>query len=268
MRSSLAKRVARLERSPDSLDLVLNTALLHLNARASVDPTAEWLETWEATVTAMQLYSAIFSVTGATGLTEGTVQLRIAREMRTIPVTGPSTFASAGNWLTAFWLAVVCRDQKRLSELCDVPVQRLREVAGDGYDEYIYHWVAALQAYWRQGPDMVDELTETLRTSHPDNTRIVPLDLLQEILYPPIDLFYRYLTRDVPRFTQSLTEAVESHKAYWTDEERVHKPSGMVALPILAIVCLAHDGGLPIEVQSDYLPKHLIQRDWLGEFPT
>lgn len=56
-------------------------------------------------------------------------------------------------------------------------------------------------------------------------------------------------------------------REYWTaDEERAKDPEGRIALAPLAITCLAHDGGIPIEVQSDYLPKHLLQRGWLGEF--
>ncbi|MFE9169424.1 immunity 49 family protein [Streptomyces kebangsaanensis] len=260
---SVIKGVQRLERSPGSLDMALGTALLHLQARCAVDPRAARLETWEAVVTAMQLHSAIFAVTGAT---EGTVQCRIAHEVRTIPAIGPRSYADAGNWLTAFWLAVICRDQKRLTELCEVPLDRLRSPEG-AYDEYVYHWVAALQAYWLQRPGLVEELTAALQGSHPDTATIAPRDLLQHILYPPINLFYRFLRQDVSGFNQALTETVELHKAYWTaDEDRTDDPSGMVALAPLAIACLAHDGDIPIEVETDYLPKHLLQRGWLGEF--
>ncbi len=60
---------------------------------------------------------------------------------------------------------------------------------------------------------------------------------------------------------------MELHKAYWTaDEDRTDDPSGMVALAPLAIACLAYDGDLPIDVQTDYLPKHLLERSRLGEF--
>jgi hypothetical protein len=245
--------------------MYLSTAFLHLQARAAVDPRAARLETWEAVVTAMQIYSTIFAVTGTT---EGTVQTRIAHEVRTIPAIGPRSYADAGNWLTAFWLAVICRDQKRLTELSQVPLDRLRSPEGD-FDEYIYHWVAALQAYWLQRPGLVEELTAALQGSHPDTARIAPPDLLQNILYPPINLFYRFLHQDAPGFNQALAEAVELHKTYWTaDEDRTDDPSGMVALGPLAVACLAHDGGIPIEVESDYLPKHLLERGWLGEFPT
>lgn len=262
---SVAKGVQRLERSPSSLDMSLSTALLHLQARGAVDPRAARVETWEAVVTAMQLYTTVLQVTGAT---EGTIQTRIAHEVRTIPAIGPRSYADAGNWLTAFWLAVICRDQKRLTELSQVPLERLRSPEGE-FDEYVYHWVAALQAYWLQRPGLVEELTAALQGSHPDVARITPPDLLQNILYPPINLFHRFLRQNAPGFNQALAEAVELHKAYWTaDEDRTDDPSGMIALGPLAVACLAYDGGIPLEVESDYLPKHLIERGWLGEFPT
>ncbi|MGV2915085.1 immunity 49 family protein [Streptomyces alfalfae] len=72
-----------------------------------------------------------------------------------------------------------------------------------------------------------------------------------------------------PQLTRALVEALKLHKAYWTlSEERKHSIDGAVALGPPAIACLAYDGELPIEVESDYLPKHLLQHSWLGEFPT
>jgi hypothetical protein len=260
---NMARNTAKLERSPASIDSMLGTAVLHMQARSAVDPRGARIETWEAVVTAMQVYSALFAVTGAA---EGTVQCRIDHEVRTIPAIGPRPYADAGNWLTAFWLAVVCRDQKRLTQLCQIPLDRLRSEEG-AYDEYVYHWVAALQAYWLQGPALVEELTATMQGSHPEVATGAPRDLLQNILYPPINLFYRFLRQDGPGFNQALVEALELHKAYWTaDEDRTDDPSGMLALAPLAVACLAHDGGIPIEVESDYLPKHLLERGWLGEF--
>ena len=260
---NMARNTAKLERSPASIDSMLGTAVLHVQARSIVDPRAARIETWEAVVTAMQVYSALFAVTGAT---EGTVQCRIDHEVRTLPAIGPRPYADAGNWLTAFWLAVVCRDQKRLTELSQIPLDRLRSEEG-AYDDYIYHWVAALQAYWSRRPGLVEELTAAMQQSHPDVATITPRDRLQQVLYPPINLFYRFLRQDAPGFNQALTEALELHKAYWTaDEDRTGDPSGMMALAPLAVACLAHDGGIPIEVESDYLPKHLLERGWLGEF--
>lgn len=39
---------------------------------------------------------------------------------------------------------------------------------------------------------------------------------------------------------------------------------GLVSLGPLAIACLARDAGFPIEVESEYLPKALLDFAWTG----
>ncbi|MFJ6851567.1 Imm49 family immunity protein [Streptomyces sp. NPDC091271] len=59
------------------------------------------------------------------------------------------------------------------------------------------------------------------------------------------------------------------HKAYWTvDEDREADTDGGFALGPLAVACLAYNGVFTIDVESEYLPKHVLQRGWLGELPT
>ena len=66
-----------------------------------------------------------------------------------------------------------------------------------------------------------------------------------------------------------LNSYLEWHKEYWTaDEKMAAKVSGLVALGPLAIACLAYDEGTPIEVESGYLPKYLLERGRVGDFPT
>ncbi|MFF1846674.1 Imm49 family immunity protein [Streptomyces sp. NPDC058232] len=43
---------------------------------------------------------------------------------------------------------------------------------------------------------------------------------------------------------------------------------GLVALEPLAMACLAYDAGFPLEIESDYLPKALVERAWVGKFDT
>lgn len=262
---SLTMSIGWLDDSTSMIDSAFSKSLLHLQARCAPDPRAAKVETWEAVVTAMQIGAALFAVTRTD---DGTVQCRIEHEVRNLPVIGPRPYADAGNWLTTFWLAVICRDRERLTALCEIPLGQLRS-SDDAYDEYVYRWVSTLQDYWLQRPTLVDNLTATLQGSHPDAVRITPRDLLQNVLYPPINLFYRFLRQDGPGFNQALVEALELHKAYWTaDEDREKDPTGAVALALLAVTCLAYDGGIPIQVESDYLPKHLVERAWLGEFET
>lgn len=262
---STARSVLRLERSPRMFDITFDKAVMSAQAHCAVDPQAIALETWEATVNAMQVGSALFATSSRT---DGSVSCRINRGLLSIPATGAQSYSSAGNWLNAFWFAIVCRDQARMTQLCEIPVDLLR-ASGAEYDEYIYHWVGALQAYWLKHPGLVDELTAAIQNSYPNIARITDQDLLEKILYQPINLFHKFLRKDEEGFNRALIEALEHHKQYWTEtEEREESVEGFLALGPLAIACPAYDGGIPIEVSSDYLPKHLLERSWVGEFET
>ncbi|MFE7395817.1 immunity 49 family protein [Streptomyces sp. NPDC057557] len=261
----LFKSINRLEGSTEVINSTFDTSALSLRAHCVIDPRAASVETWEAAVNAMQLGSALFAVTGTS---EESVECRINQKMRILPATGPRSSASAGNWLTAFWLAVICREQQRMTQLCEIPLERLRSPEGQ-YDDYIYHWVDTLQTYWLRRPGLVEKLTSALQMSDPSVARIAPHDMLQGLLYPPINLFYHFVTRDEQGFSPALEEALKLHKTYWTlYEERATDIDGSIALGPLVIACLAYDGKLPIDVESEYLPKHLLQHSWLGEFPT
>ncbi|MFJ4003054.1 Imm49 family immunity protein [Streptomyces sp. NPDC090023] len=41
-------------------------------------------------------------------------------------------------------------------------------------------------------------------------------------------------------------------------EGRTLSSEGLVALAPLAITCMAHDAGMPVQIESEYLPKHLV----------
>ncbi|PCG86560.1 hypothetical protein CIB93_08465 [Streptomyces sp. WZ.A104] len=234
-------------------------------AHCAADPRAAAVETWESTVNSMQLGSALFAVAHST---EGAVECRINRKLRTLSIAESRPTADAGMWLSAFWLAVICRDQDRMTQLSEIPLERLRSPEGS-YDEYIYHWVDTLQSWWLRRPDLADKLIATIEASDPAVARIAPQDLLQGVLYPPINLFYHYVRNDREGFVPALADALKVHKAYWThNEERATDIDGSIALGPLAIACLAYDAEFPLDIESDYLPKHLLQRSWLGEFPT
>ncbi|MGK5530598.1 immunity 49 family protein [Streptomyces sp. URMC 129] len=262
---STVEDVERLSESPRSFSLTFGSAVSTAMAHCLHDPEADKFETWDAWVTAMQIGSALFASAAAT---EGTVQCRIAHKTRTIPATGPQHYTDAGNWLTAFWLAVICRDQRRMTELSRVPLSLLR-ASGAEFDEYIYAWVDSLQTYWLERPGLGEKLKAAFDGTDPGQPHIVPRELILKILYPPLNLFYRFLARDYQQFHTALAQALELHKEYWDlNEDRRLDTEGAVALGPLAVACLAFDAGFPIEVESEYLPRHLLQRSWLGEFET
>ncbi|GGW82856.1 immunity 49 family protein [Streptomyces lomondensis] len=247
----------------DALDYTLTVA----KWRCLTDPTAETFATWEAWVTAMQVGCALFDAGMAT---QGPVTCRIGvdGEVKSLPATGPQEYLHAGNWLTTYYLAAICRENDRLNRLAQVPVSFLR-ASGVEFDEYIYAWVETLQHAWFRRREMWDTLVTAVNGTAPDAVRIADQELMLKILYPPLELFHRYQRQDAAQFNVALVDALTWHKEYWTaDKTRSLNGDGLVALGPLAIACMAHDAGIPIEVESEYLPKELVQFGWVGEVDT
>ncbi|MEU7066507.1 immunity 49 family protein [Streptomyces sp. NPDC046161] len=244
----------------DALMLTLAAAKWHCLA----DPVADRFTTWEAWIFAMQTGSALFAAGRAT---EGTVTCRIGvnGEERKLPATGPQEYLHAGNWLTTFYLAAICRENDRVNQLAQVPLSFLR-ASGAEFDEYIYAWIETIQNHWLGRQETWDTLVRAMDGTDPENVRIAGKDLMLKILYPPINLFCRYVTRDNTLFNEALVEALTWHKEYWTaNEARAKSGEGLVALGPLAIACMARDAGMPIEVESEYLPKELLEFGWADE---
>jgi hypothetical protein len=255
-----------LEEYPQSFGLTFRGALSNASLFTLSDPTADKPETWEAWVMAMQVGAALFA--SATAPEGTTIECMIGHEVRTIPAVGVTHFVEAGTWLDSFWLAVVCRDQERMTQLCQISIETLR-ASGAAFEEYIYHWVDTLQTYWLERPGLGGALVATFEATDPDRLRFMDREMMLKVLYPPINLFYRFVGRDTDQFNEALVQALELHKEYWTaDPDREESGEGDVPLAILALACLAHDAGRPIEIESEYLPEHLVKRSWLGEFPT
>jgi hypothetical protein len=99
--------------------------------------------------------------------------------------------------------------------------------------------------------------------------RVADEELALQILYPPIEMFCFPTQREDDRFNSSLANALELHKQFWTkNDERRRDPDGFVARAPLAIASLARGSGVTIEVESDYLPKHLLEGTRVGEHTT
>ncbi len=249
--------------SPVLRPQALSTALSLAQQHCAIDAQAVKFETWEAWVTAMQTGSALFAA--ATAPEGTTVTCRIKERERTLPATGPESHLNAGTWVTAFYLAMICRDNDRLRALAEVPVSLLRD-SGAVFDEYIYSWVETLQSFWLGRQDVGDKLVAAVDGTAPAALQYADADLMAKVLYPPLILLYRVIRQDAAEFDKALGDALRWHKEYWTaDEDRATSADSLVALGPLAMACLARDQGLAVEVESEYVPKALLDYAWRGE---
>ncbi|MFH8470512.1 immunity 49 family protein [Streptomyces sp. NPDC017936] len=260
---TVAEATERLTEDPSAFPFALETALAHALARCADDADAAELGTWEAWVTAMQIGSALFATTL---VREGTVDCRIGDRVLALPATGPAPHATARAWLDAFCLALVCREAARLRTLAMVPTADLRR-AGPDEDDYLFHWIDTLQGYFGDVPvdDVVPRLVATMETSHPQVATRTPADFLNLVDYQPVAVFHRVLTGQQDLFPGVLAEALAHHARYYDGSS---DPRRHVALGPLAMACLAHERGFPVDTASPHLPKHLVLGSWRGEFDT
>ena len=263
LKARLEDELEDLQEDPEWFGMALSSAIDALNNRCSGDPEADKVETWEACVTAMQIGHALFVAARAT---TPTVECEVGHEKHVFR-SGTGPWADAGNWLTAFWLACVCRERQRTNDLCQVPVSLLREAGG--FEEYMYAWVDALQAYWLRQPDLGDKLLAAVDATDPDVLRPASRSAVLNLMYPPMNLLTQLVRGDQDKFNTELAKTIEWHKDYWTrDEERARDSDGLIALGPLAIASLARDSGFTIDVDSPYLPKYLLDGSRHGEYPT
>lgn len=266
LEAGVAGGIRSLEKSSRRLSSAASTALQCLQARLVADPTGARPAAGEDLVTAMDLLTALFAA--ATTPVGGTVEWRIAGAVRTVPAAGPRHNADAGNWITAFWLTAVCRARSRMTRLAEVPEDVLRGTTAR-YDEYAYHWIAALRGYALERPESPENLATAVDASSPDAAKGTDRELLEGVLRPPILMFGPFVRGDHDGFNQALAEALRAHRAYWTaGEDRAASLGGLLALGPLAVACLAYDAGFPIEVESGYLPRRFLEGAGLGRNAT
>lgn len=261
MEESLSDSLEKIETSHNSRSGAVMESLNVALVRCVGDPGAVMLETWESWLLAMQVHSAVFA---AAAPDRETVTCKIRQEKRHLATTGPQTYADT--WLDAFYLAVICREATRLDMLARIPVSLLRDFGG-ALDEYTYAWVETLQSFWLRRDALCTHLVRAVDLSAPEHTRVVDAETMTKLRYPPIMMLYRYLRNDAAGFNEALADAVRRHNEYCTaDEDRAQNIQGVVALAPLAIACLAKANGIPVEVETDYLPEALLDFAWRGEF--
>lgn len=264
-----------LEQNPGGVDLMVSSFHSDTLFSTVADPRVSRLKTWESWVGDMQMYYALFKIT--TVPKDTPVEVMIQHKIRHTKGTGPRYCTSASNWTTAFFLAVICREQQRYRELCEIPVELLREAGesrGTQYNPFTYHWIAALQDFVLNRPGLEDNLLAAMELSTSDRVDFGDSEFLDKIVFPPMNVFLRLIQRDSDKFNEALAQGLALFRDYHTaNDERAQHINGVVPLGLLALACLAYDTAetdpdFHFDVESGYLPKHLLQRSWYGEFPT
>ncbi|WP_306366548.1 immunity 49 family protein [Nocardiopsis sp. CC223A] len=268
------KQVSWLVDAPSMAGMVLDIIASETRVCLAMDPRAAELLTWEAWTTWMQVAEAPFAMCV---LEPGeTTERIINQKTRTLHHLPPGPECDAGTWLTAFFLAVTCRDEKRVASLCQVTPEFLRqasEARGGAYDEYIYPWIAAIQDFILSRPPLGDNLYRAMEMSTPANATISTPENLDKLVFPQVNTFYRLVQQDTEKFDEAVEQGIRLfHDFYTANEERSQNSDGTVPLRLLGLACMAYDlaqvvPGFDPDLDTPYFPKHILERTRHDDFP-
>jgi len=207
---------------------------------------------------AAKALSALFALASGKGEIEVDVGDHVPRRL---PATGPNSFTHCGNWRDGFNASCICRDRRALEILAHTPVDILRQSSSKSDDVY-YLFVEAMQALWLGAEDTGAKLLAALKASDPANLKLTPEDWVLNVLVPELDIASHLADGNAERLNESLRFAIEQHKRYWSKGDRKRQSVGFLAHGPLAFASLAYDSGVPISVESDYMPEPL----WKGGY--
>jgi hypothetical protein len=79
-----------------------------------------------------------------------------------------------------------------------------------------------------------------------------------DVAWPVLELAWTAYNRDTPAFDEAMWKALEGHKHYYAKAEGKKDMLGMIALGPLAMAVWAKDLGVNTTVESDYIPRWII----------
>jgi hypothetical protein len=109
---------------------------------------------------------------------------------------------------------------------------------------------------WQRRPDTGARLEAAVRATDPARVSPDALPYVLDVVVPEMSLLAALLGPG--DFAPALARAVARHKHHWSGEE-ARSPLGWIALGPTALAAFAHDRGLPTEVDSDFVPRRLVE---------
>ncbi|GAB08269.1 hypothetical protein GOARA_006_00280 [Gordonia araii NBRC 100433] len=243
----------------NTIDFTAGLAQVWTSYCLADDPQAELSDTRRAARLAAQLSADLFVLAGTGAGTR--VRIDIGDDKADATGTGPVPIANLTNWLAAYWWSQISRSEDSRAALERFTLDDLTK---DGrFDPY---WCRMFEAL--RGFDSDSETWPGAISAAMESIDGPTVSTREESMFLALDLFGLLAAiGDQDEFTQQLRKALESHKTYWTaTRERRADPRGFASFAILALAAKAADAGMAIEVESDYLPRGLLERPrWMFE---
>ncbi|UFS99185.1 immunity 49 family protein [Nocardia huaxiensis] len=216
--------------------------------RSVLDPRFEDPRSWEvltrATEAAAQAFKLVTAPPGS--------MIAVTVEGRTTELPAgevDDSYASGSAYTHAVALAWTTRSAAALDILARVRrFRRESEEPPTGFAQAIRALV--------QGGDARDALRAALEAPGSG-------DYAQYVEQPRTRLLERLVAGDHAGFDSALAEALTRYSTFYSSGSRSDQFDGQLNFEVLGLACRAADQGFPITVESDYLPRRVIEGAWL-----
>jgi hypothetical protein len=174
------------------------------------------------------------------------------------PAIEPSSRTHVSRWCDGFFIAVISCDTDSLDRLCSVPIS-LTQKSSTRSSKFYYPFAEALQSFYLGRRDAYSFLAEAMRLATPEDCFEETWPIDSAIAVPWMKLLDCVMNSEQERFNTVLQEALHLHKSFWTkDEDSLLTPESYMALGLIAICRLAHEQGMIVDADSDYLPLRFV----------
>ena len=222
--------------------------------RCSVDPgSASIRESLRAAASgAAALYALAASEPGRE------IEVLFPNGDRKLTSTGWTDLADSIGWSRGFFAAMASRSHEALEILANVPMDLLRRSTTKAPD-WLYLYYEAFAAFARREADAPDREVAALKAADPDRVEPALKDYVLDVVSTSLALLYEVMTRNQTGFDAALLAALKGHKHYYGRGKQKHDILGQLALTPLALCVVARDGGMTIGVESDSIPRSVIE---------
>lgn len=212
--------------------------------RSVLDPRAETAAYTDALAKASESLAAAFRLASAPRGTPVTVTLH--GRTGELTASGPNTNCTAWLYAQAAALAWITRRQADREILAAFDPRHLHTTQPDA-SAYAHACHAVLN-----GTDPRPHLRRALAKTSGDGH-------WECLRNPRARLLDRIAEDDPDGFNAALADALGLYRDYYSAGDNIGDPDGQLSYDALAMACLAHDRGIPVRVESDYLPRAVIE---------
>ncbi len=253
MREEFHSRINRrglpvLERDSWELGSFLGTYLQ--NAAIGIATGAPTLEVHEELCNAARIGQLHFKLASRRSIGEA---FTIAGKTHQLPANNATSFTALSYWIISVRVSMITRDEKGLQDLL------LSAIAlyGDGFSKLEKNdrlegllYMSIARGDKEQAAMSINELLQSPSSS----------EYFKLLKGPELALWLSLLTN---KFTSDqLADALSNHQIFWGTQENRSNANGWISLPLLHACAYAHDHGMEIEVESDYIPRWLVTGDF------